>query len=73
MADKKPIVDYLGKQKEIAIGDKIPIANLATGTPDGTKFIRDDGTLASPEINIDGGDPSEVYGSPNNFDGGIII
>ena len=25
----------------------IPIANLATGTPDGTKFIRDDGTLAS--------------------------
>ncbi len=25
----------------------IPIANLATGTPDGTKFIRDDGTLQS--------------------------
>lgn len=24
----------------------IPIANLASGTPDGTKFIRDDGTLA---------------------------
>jgi len=24
----------------------IPISNLATGTPDGTKFIRDDGTLA---------------------------
>lgn len=27
-----------------------PIANLATGTPDGTKFIRDDGTLASASI-----------------------
>lgn len=26
----------------------IPIANLATGTPDGTKFIKDDGTLAVP-------------------------
>jgi microcystin-dependent protein len=26
----------------------IPIANLATGTPDGTQFIRDDGTLVVP-------------------------
>lgn len=26
----------------------VPIANLATGTPDGTKFIRDDGTLQLP-------------------------
>lgn len=26
----------------------IAIARLATGTPDGTKFIRDDGTLATP-------------------------
>lgn len=26
----------------------IPIANLATGTPSGAKFIRDDGTLAVP-------------------------
>lgn len=25
----------------------VPIANLATGTPDGTKFVRDDGTLQS--------------------------
>ena len=29
------------------ISGVIPIANLATGTPDGTKFIRDDGTLQS--------------------------
>lgn len=27
----------------------IPIANLASGTPDGTQFIKDDGTLAVPE------------------------
>jgi hypothetical protein len=26
----------------------VPIANLASGTPDGTKFVRDDGTLAAP-------------------------
>ena len=26
----------------------IPISRLATGTPNGTKFIRDDGTLATP-------------------------
>ncbi len=30
------------------ISGVIPIANLATGTPDGTKFIKDDGTLAVP-------------------------
>ena len=26
----------------------LPIANIASGTPDGTKFVRDDGTLAVP-------------------------
>ena len=26
----------------------LPIANIATGTPDGTKFVRDDGVLAVP-------------------------
>lgn len=30
------------------ISGVIPIANLASGTPDGTKFVRDDGTLAVP-------------------------
>lgn len=28
----------------------IPIANLASGTPDGTQYIRDDGTLADPAV-----------------------
>lgn len=27
---------------------RVPVANLASGTPDGTKFVRDDGTLATP-------------------------
>lgn len=48
MADKKPLVLYAGSKKEIQSGDKIPVENLATGTPDGTKFIRDDGALVVP-------------------------
>lgn len=40
---------------------QIPIARMATGTPDGTKFVRDDGTLASPG---GGGVPAAgVFGS----------
>ena len=27
---------------------RVPMANIASGTPDGTKFVRDDGTLAVP-------------------------
>ncbi len=27
---------------------KVPVANLGSGTPDGTKFLRDDGTFAVP-------------------------
>ena len=30
----------------------VPVANLATGTPDGTKFVRDDGTLAVPSLPV---------------------
>jgi hypothetical protein len=32
----------------LSTGGVLPIARLATGTPDGTKFVRDDGTLAAP-------------------------
>lgn len=28
----------------------LPVANFATGTPDGTKFVRDDGVLAVPPV-----------------------
>lgn len=31
-----------------AVTGILPIANIATGTPDGTKFVRDDGTLVAP-------------------------
>jgi hypothetical protein len=48
MSVKKPIVDYSGKQSEILASDTIPISNLGTGTPDGTKFLRDDGVFATP-------------------------
>ena len=36
---------------------KVPIAEMASGTPDGTKFIRDDRTLAVPA----GGSPGEGH------------
>lgn len=48
MADQKPLVQIAGQVQQIPAGDKIPVANLATGTPDGTKFIRDDGVLITP-------------------------
>lgn len=70
MADKKPVVNYSGKLKEIASGDKIPIASLATGTPDGTKFIRDDGVLATPSGSGGGGITyTEVTGTSQSMTG----
>ena len=41
-------------------GATIPIAQLATGTPDGTKFVADDGTLKTP---AGGGSPAFPVGS----------
>lgn len=32
----------------LGAGALVPIAQLASGTPDGTKYVRDDGTLATP-------------------------
>lgn len=32
----------------LGAGGLVPMSQLATGTPDGTKFVRDDGTLATP-------------------------
>lgn len=40
----------------------IPIARLATGTPDGTKFVRDDGTLVVPSGS--GGAPTASFFDP---------
>lgn len=48
MTDRKPIVQVSGQYTEMPSGDKISISSIATGTPDGTKFVRDDGTLAVP-------------------------
>lgn len=32
----------------LGAGGLVPMAQIATGTPNGTKFVRDDGTLAAP-------------------------
>jgi hypothetical protein len=32
----------------LGAGSLVPMSQLATGTPDGTKFVRDDGTLQTP-------------------------
>jgi hypothetical protein len=32
----------------LGTGGRLDVARLASGTPDGTKFVRDDGTLATP-------------------------
>jgi len=48
MADKNPLVMNGGQQEVLQSTDKLPITALATGTPDGTKFVADDGTLKTP-------------------------
>lgn len=49
MATKKVLVlNDDGTKQQISASDTIPINNLGTGTPDGTKFLRDDGTFATP-------------------------
>lgn len=37
-----------GKIPTLGASGTLAVARLATGTPDGTKFVRDDGTLATP-------------------------
>ena len=37
-----------GEVPVLGAGGVLPVARLATGTPDGSKFVRDDGTLATP-------------------------
>lgn len=49
----------------LSTGGVLPIARLATGTPDGTKFVRDDGTLAVPAGG--GGSGAGGWGIPRTF------
>lgn len=55
-----------------AVTGILPIANIATGTPDGTKFVKDDGTLAVPGSAItvqDEGTPLSTAATTLNFVG----
>lgn len=48
MTDRRPLVMVSGEVVGLPSGDKLPISALTSGTPDGTKLIRDDGSLAIP-------------------------
>lgn len=50
----------------------LPVANFATGVPDGTKFVRDDGVLAVPAVS--GVDADDVTYTPTtlaDWDGSV--
>lgn len=51
----------------LGAGGLVPIGQLASGTPDGTKFVRDDGVLATPP---GGGGGSAVVTLNTYFDSG---
>lgn len=53
----------------LSTGGVLPIARLATGTPDGTKFVRDDGTLATP---AGGGGATAVMPPATSAGSGIL-
>jgi len=59
MAARRPLVVVAGEVKEITAGDTIPPEALGTGTPDGTKYLRDDGQFVTPP---DGGTSTFNYG-----------
>ena len=48
MARVKPLKQSSGQFEQLQSGDIIPIANLATGIPNGTLYIADNGTLQDP-------------------------
>lgn len=55
------------------ISGVIPVANISTGTPDGTKFVRDDGVLATPAGSAGGwtDDGANVHTTTKNDNVGI--
>lgn len=44
MPTRKPIYNNGGTLQEVGAGDILDPTTLGSGTPDGTKFLRDDGT-----------------------------
>jgi hypothetical protein len=54
----------------LGAGGLVPMAQLASGTPDGSKFVRDDGTLVTP---TSGSGPTKISGNTGAFSGDTTV
>ena len=75
--DQTSIVGITGTKSQfntaVSDGDILFTTNI-TGTPDGTKFLRDDyswQTVSGGSSNIEGGSSTSVYGGTSAIDGGL--
>jgi hypothetical protein len=68
MATKKPLVYTSGQFEQIQSGDTVDPGNLGTGTRDGSKFLRDDGTWQVPAGGSSSGPTiGKVYAQQRGF------